>query len=117
VLADPRASLLAVGQRRQRARQQLRERLLVDPALGHRVIQGAVPPGELRPQRQPHQRGDRVIGAQDRISQLGQRVGTGGEAPVQPGPELPQRQEPGDRVRDLRRVRPRHQITDRKNGK
>ncbi len=49
-----------------------------------------------------------MIGAQDRIGQLEQGIRPRGQAPVQPGPELPQRLVclvPRDRVRDLGRIR------------
>jgi len=50
--------------------------------------------------------------AQDRVAQVEQRIGAGGQAPVQPGPELPQRLErlvPRDRAHHLGRIRrPRH---------
>ena len=82
VLSDPGAAFVPVGQRRQRLRQQRGERLLIDPACGQRVIQRAVTAAELRHQRQPGQRGHRVIGAQDRVAQLEQRICPRGQASV-----------------------------------
>ena len=105
VPAHPGMAFLAVDELRQRAGQQPGERLLIDLACGQRVIQRAVPAAEGRYQRQLHQRGHRVIGAQDRVAQLEQRISAGGQAPVQPGAELPQRHVPGDGVGDLGRVR------------
>ena len=46
-----------------------------------------------------------MIGAQDRVGQLEQRISAGGQAPVQPGTELPQRHIPGDGTGDLGRIR------------
>ena len=83
---------------RQRPGQQRGEGLLIDPACGQRVIQRAVTAAELRHQRQLDQRGYRVIGAQDRIAQIGQRICPRGQAPVQPGTELPQRHVPVNRA-------------------
>ena len=105
VLADPGQRLGAVNQRRQRPGQQRGEGLLVDLPGGQGVIQRAVAAAELRYQRQLDQQGHRVIGAQDRVAQLEARIRPGGQAPVQPGTELPQRQVPVNRAGDLRRVR------------
>ena len=89
----------------ERPGQQRGEGLLVDLPGGQGVIQRAVAAAELRYQRQLDQRGHRVIGAQDRVAQLEARIRPGGQAPVQPGTELPQRQVPVNRAGDLRRVR------------
>ena len=105
VLAGPGAAFVPVDELRQRAGQQRGERLLIDPAGGQRVVQRAVAAAELRHQRQLRQRGHRVIGAQDRVAQLEQRVSPRGQAPVQPGAELPQRHVPVDGPGDLRRIR------------
>ena len=105
VLSDPGAAFVPVDERRQRLRQQRAERLLIAPACGQRVIQRAVAAAELRHQRQPGQRGHRVIGAQDRVAQLEQRICPRGQAPVQPGAELPQRHVPVNRAGHLRRIR------------
>jgi hypothetical protein len=83
VLRDPRAGLRAVGERRQRRRQQGEEPLVVDLPGGQRVIQRAVAAGELRLQAQLHQRRHRVIRAQDRVDQLKLGIRAGGQAPVQ----------------------------------
>ena len=45
-----------------------------------------------------------MISAQDRIAQLEQRISASGQAPVQPGTELPQRQVPANRVGCLRGI-------------
>jgi hypothetical protein len=108
VLADPLAPLRPVDQLRQRPGQQRRELLLLDPPGGQRVIQRAVPAGELRLQRQLHQRRHRVIGAQDRVAQLEQRIRPRGQALIQLQAELPQRlvrPVPRDRIRDPGRIR------------
>jgi len=55
----------------------------VDPTGGQRVIQRPMPPPMLRHQRQPHQRGDRPVGAQHRITQLKQRVRPRHQAVIQ----------------------------------
>jgi hypothetical protein len=107
VPADPGTFLLAVGQQRQRPGQQRGERFLIDPAAGQRVVQGAVPAGELRLQRQLHQRGHGVIGAQDRVNQLELRVRSRGQAGIQLRAELLQRQEPVNGTGDLSRIKGR----------
>jgi hypothetical protein len=108
VLSRPGAALLAINELRQRPRQQPGELLLIDPPVSQRGIQRAVAAAELRHRRQLDQRRHRVIGAQDRIGQLEQGVRPGGQALIQPDPELPQRLAgpvPRDRVRDLGRIR------------
>jgi hypothetical protein len=74
VLRDPRERLRPVHGLRQFRRQQGKQALVIDPPGGQRVIQGAVTAGELRLQAQLHQRGHRVIRAQDRVHKLEQRV-------------------------------------------
>jgi len=74
VLRDPRAGRPPVDGPRQFRCQQGEEPLVVDPPGGQRVVQGAVAAGELRLQAQLHQRRHGVIGAQDRVGQLEQRV-------------------------------------------
>ena len=105
VLRGPRLPVVSVDELRQRPGQQPGQGFPADLAGGQRVIQRAVPASELRLPRQLDQRGHRVIGAQDRIRQLEQRIGPGGKARIQPGAELTQRQEPRDRLCRLRRVR------------
>ena len=60
--------------------------------------------GELRFQAQLHQRRHRVIGAQDRVSKLEQRVRPRGQAGIQLGAEFPQRQEPVNGTGELGRI-------------
>jgi hypothetical protein len=102
---DPGHGLLPVDELRQRAGQQRGEGLLIDLPGGQRVIQRAVTAAERRHQRQLRQRGHRVISAQDRVAQLEQRISPRGQAAVQPGAELPQRQVPVNGAGDLGRVR------------
>ena len=116
MLTGPGAGLLAVGQLRQRRCQQRRELFLIDPAFGQRVIQCAVTAGE-RCLQQLDQRRDGMVGAQDRVAQLKQGIRPRGQAAVQPGAELPQRQEPADSIRCPCRVRCRRGIPDRDDGK
>jgi hypothetical protein len=104
VLADPGQGLGAVDELRQRSGQQRGEGLVIGLPGGQRVIQRAVTAAELRHQRQLDQRGHRVIGTQDRVAQLEQRISPRGQAPVQPGTELPQRQVPVNRACHLRRI-------------
>jgi hypothetical protein len=107
---DPAPGLRAVGQRRKHGRQQGEKPLVVDPPGRKRVIQGAVAAGELRLQAHPYQRRHRMIGAQDSVRELEQRVRPQRQAVIQPGPELPQplqRPPAGDRVREHSRIRHR----------
>ena len=105
MLGDPGAGRAVLDRLRRRPGQQRGERFLIDLARGQRVIQRAVPAAKGRHQRQLDQRRHRVIGAQDRIGQLEQRIRAGGQAPVQPGTELPQRHVPGNSGGDLGRIR------------
>ncbi len=82
VSRDPGAGMVVIDELRQRVREQLGEGLLIDLPGGQRVIQRAVAAAEFGDQRQLHQRGHRVIGAQDRVAQLEQRISAGGQAPV-----------------------------------
>ena len=104
VLCDPGQRLRTVNELRQRAGQQRGEGLLIDLPGGQRVIQRAVTAAELRHQRQLDQRGHRVIGTQDRIAQIEQRIRPRGQAPVQPGTELPQRHVPVNRAGHVRGI-------------
>ena len=105
VLRDPGAGRAIIDELRQRASEQLGGGLLVDLPGSERVIQRPVATAELRDQRQLHQRGHRVISSQDRIGQLELRVRPRGQAGIQPGAELPQRQEPVNGTGDLGRIR------------
>ena len=90
VLRDPRARRAVAGKRRQRARQQGEEPLVVDSPGGLRVVQGTVAAGELRLQAQLHQRRHRVVRAQHGVREFEQGIGAPRQAVIQPGPELPQ---------------------------
>jgi len=106
--SDPRAGLRPVHGLRQLRRQQAEQLLVVDPAGGKRVVEGAVATGELRFQAQLHQRRHGVIGAQDRVGQLEQGVRPPVQALIQRLPEPAQtlqRPVARHRVRDDRRVR------------
>jgi hypothetical protein len=67
--------------------QQIPQPLLIDRPAGQSVIQRAMATPEHRLQRQLHQRGDRPVGADRRLSQLEQRIGPGGQALIDPGAE------------------------------
>ncbi|HEY1704484.1 MAG TPA: hypothetical protein VGG75_32715 [Trebonia sp.] len=73
VLRDPRAGPRAVHGPGQLRCQQGEQLLVIDPAGGQRVVQGAVPAGELRLQAQLHQRRHRVIRAQHRVRGRGEQ--------------------------------------------
>ena len=110
VLRDPRDCLRPVDERGQFRRQQGEQLLVVDAPFGEGVVQGAVAAGELRLRAQLHQRGHRVVGAQDRVGQLEQGVRPRVQALVQLLPELPQplqRPAPRHRAREDRRIRVR----------
>ena len=104
VLGDPLPGCGAVHGLRQFRGQQGEQLLVIDPPGGQRVIQRAVTAGELRFQAQLHQRRHRVIGAQDRVSKLEQRVRPRGQAGIQLGAEFPQRQEPVNGTGELGRI-------------
>jgi hypothetical protein len=108
VLRDPRAGLRPVHGLRQLPRQQGEQPLVIDPPGGERVAESAVAAGELRLQAQLHQRRHRVIGAQDRVRELEQRVRPRVEALIQRLPELPQplqRPVPGNGAGEDRPIR------------
>ena len=94
VFCDPLPGRWAVHGLRQFRGQQEEQLLVINPPGRQRVIQRAVTAGELRFQAQLHQRRHRMIGAQNRVSKLEQRVCPPGQAGIQPGAEFPQRQEP-----------------------
>ena len=101
MLRDPREGLRAIHQRRQHLREQGEQPLVIDPPGGQGIVERAVAAAELRLQAQLDQRGHRMIGAQDRIDQLEGGIRAGGQALIQPGAELPQRQVAGDRAGHL----------------
>jgi hypothetical protein len=119
MLSHPGLALVPAGQPGKRAGQQRSKFLLVDAPGGQSVIQRAVAAAELRHQRQLRQRRHRMISAQDRINQLEGRIRPGGQALIQPGPELPQRLVrlvPGDGGRDLAGIRRLRRQPARRQG-
>jgi hypothetical protein len=80
VPGDPDTGGAVIDELRQRTRQQLGEGLFIDLPCSQRVIQRAMAAAELRDQRQLHQRGHRVISAQNRIDELELRVRPRGQA-------------------------------------